>query len=287
MLNDAASSILATDDDEELSEFVRTVNERFNNLEVEVAKKRDFFGDLVKRWNKFSDKKRRVLELFRGTSVLIARKQISCKEEVRQRLVQCQEAILQLQDNEGNLSEVTVEGESLITELRNEGMNVDKMEHELHTVINRYIEALGPCCTMPCHAMPRHTMLCHAMPSIPCHALPSIPFHAMPYTMPFSATQCHAMPCHAIQCHTIPCHAMPCYAMLYHPYHTMPCHTMPYNAIHTIPCHTIQGHTMPYNAIQCNTMPYNAIQCLTIPCHSYNAIQCHTVPIIAMPYNTI
>ena len=140
MLNDAASSILETDQDESLTEFLRTVNGRFNNLETEVSRKRDFFGDLVKRWNKFSDRKRRVSELFRGTSCLIAKKQIRSKGEVREQLVSCQEAIVQLESNETHLSEVAKEGGILITELRNEGMNVDKMEHELHTVINRYNE---------------------------------------------------------------------------------------------------------------------------------------------------
>lgn len=140
MLNDAASSILETDQDESLTEFLRTVNGRFNNLETEVSRKRDFFGDLVKRWNKFSDRKRRVSELFRGTSCLIAKKQIRSKDEVREQLVYCQEAIAQLENNEMHLSEVAKEGGMLITELRNEGMNVDKMEHELHTVINRYNE---------------------------------------------------------------------------------------------------------------------------------------------------
>ena len=140
MLNDAASSILETDEDESLTEFLRTVNRRFNNLETEVSRKRDYFGDLVKRWNKFSDKKRRVSELFRGTSCLIAKKQIRSKDEVREQLVCCQEAIAQLENNETHLSEVAKEGGTLIAELRNEGMNVDKMEHELHTVINRYNE---------------------------------------------------------------------------------------------------------------------------------------------------
>ena len=140
MLNDAASSILESDPDEDLTEFLNTVNERFNNLETEVSRKRDFFGDLVQRWNKFSDKKRRISELFRGTSCLIVRKQIRSTDEVREQLVQCQEAIVQLQNKEPNLSEVAEEGGRLITELRNEGMNVDKMERELHTVVNRYNE---------------------------------------------------------------------------------------------------------------------------------------------------
>ena len=140
MLNNAASSILETDPDEDLTEFLNTVNERFIKLESEVAKKRDYFGDLVKRWNKFSDKKRRISELFRGTSCLIAKKPIRTTDEVREQLVQCQEAIVQLESNETDLSEVAEEGGKLISELRNEGMNVDKIEHELHTVVNRYNE---------------------------------------------------------------------------------------------------------------------------------------------------
>ena len=131
---------METDPDEDLKEFLNTVNERFNNLETEVSRKRDYFGDLVKRWHKFSDKKRRISELFRGTSCLIAKKQIRSTNEVREQLVQCQDAIVQLQNNESDLIEVAEEGEQLIAELRSEGMNVDKMEHELHTVINRYNE---------------------------------------------------------------------------------------------------------------------------------------------------
>ncbi len=140
MLNDAASSIMASNPDEDLTEFLNTVNERFNNLETEVSKKRDYFGDLVKRWDKFSNQKRRISELFRGTTCLIVKKQIRSTDEVREQLVQCQEAIVHLENNETDLSEVAEEGEKLITELRNEGMNVDKIEHELHSVINRYNE---------------------------------------------------------------------------------------------------------------------------------------------------
>lgn len=140
MLNDAASTILETEPDEDLSEFLKTVNQRFNNLEVEVSKKRDFFGELVERWNKFSDKKRRVSELFRGTSCLIAKRQIRGANEVREQLALCQDALVQLQNSEIDLNEISEEGAKLITELRNEGMKVDTMEHELHSVINRYNE---------------------------------------------------------------------------------------------------------------------------------------------------
>ena len=140
VLNDTASSILESDPDENLTEFLKTVNERFNNLETEVSKKRDFFGDLVKRWNKFTDRKRRFSELFRGTTCLIAKNKIRSTREVREQLVQCQEAVVQLENNESDLSEIKEEGARLITELRNEGMNVDKMEHELHAVVNRYNE---------------------------------------------------------------------------------------------------------------------------------------------------
>jgi chromosome segregation ATPase len=140
MLNDAASSILETDPDEDISEFLNTVNERFVNLESEVARKRDYFGDLVKRWDKFSDRKRRISELFRGTSCVIAKKQIRTRDDVREQLVRCREAIVQLQSSETELSEVAEQGGKLISELRNEGINVDKIEHELHTVVNRYNE---------------------------------------------------------------------------------------------------------------------------------------------------
>lgn len=143
MLNDAASSILEAEPDQNLTEFLNSVNERFSNLECEVSRKRDFFGDLVKRWKQFSDKKRRIVELFRGTSCLIAKKQIRSADEVREQLLQCQEAIVQLDSNEHDLGEIAKEGRMLITELRSEGMNVDTLEHELQTVVSSYNEMKG------------------------------------------------------------------------------------------------------------------------------------------------
>ena len=83
MLNEAASRVLEDDTNSDVTEFLKTVNERFQYLEDEVAKKRDFFGGLVERWNEFTNRRRRISEIFQGTSSLIAKRQIRSADEVK------------------------------------------------------------------------------------------------------------------------------------------------------------------------------------------------------------
>lgn len=140
MLNETASSVLEEDANGDVSEFLKSVNERFQHLEDEVAKKRDFFGGLVDRWSEFTHRKRRISELFQRTSSLIVKRQITSAYEVQDQLVQCKKAIHELENNGVELNEINEYGRELMAEFRDEGFDVEVMEKDLHAVNDRYNE---------------------------------------------------------------------------------------------------------------------------------------------------
>eukprot|EP00955_Chlamydomonas_euryale_P087478 364297-Chlamydomonas_euryale.AAC.8 len=104
---------------------------------------------------------------------------------------------------------------------------------------------------MPCHAVPCHATLYHAMPrcTMPCRAVPchAVLYHAMPRcTMP-----CRAVPCHAVPCLAMPCRAVPCHAVLYHamPRCTMPCRAVPCHATLCVSCHALPSRAEPHHDV--------------------------------------